>query len=356
MSPNSPGSDADLPAPQPLSQGYWARIVAQMDRLQASIDSLLTVSQANGDQVAILLHTLTDPARAQSVDERLADLIARHEASQQEWESLSRSLDDLAQVVAKLNRAQFKSNTLAEMKDQRVATALDALQGIATHREEAQEARTLQDQERLADLRAEARGELAADLLPVLDGLELALDSGQALLERRRQQEFEAAQRSHASAPTSPSFSRRLAWVLSGRGLPPTHAGPSAPMRPDIVPDEFASALEAWLQGLEMVHRRFLGLLATSDIHPIQAKDQPFDPHEHLAMATETRPGVPDGTVVTVLRKGYRQRGRVLRYAEVVVNRALETQSDANARAQLSDSLTVQVSEGLSEAESSPEE
>jgi molecular chaperone GrpE len=87
-------------------------------------------------------------------------------------------------------------------------------------------------------------------------------------------------------------------------------------------------AFEAWLQGLEMVRTRFLGLLATADIHPVQAEGQPFDPRLHLAMATESRAGVPDGTVVAVLRKGYRQRGRVLRYSEVAVNHAAAAKTD----------------------------
>ena len=81
-----------------------------------------------------------------------------------------------------------------------------------------------------------------------------------------------------------------------------------------------APEVEAWLQGLEMVRTRFLALLATADIYPIEAEGQPFDPRLHLAMATESRADVPDGTVVAVLRKGYRQRDRVLRYAEVAVN------------------------------------
>ena len=60
---------------------------------------------------------------------------------------------------------------------------------------------------------------------------------------------------------------------------------------------------------MELVRTRFLGLLATADIYPIEAEGQPFDPRLHLAMETESRAELPDGTVVDVLRKGYRQRG-----------------------------------------------
>jgi molecular chaperone GrpE (heat shock protein) len=328
MSLNFPSSDADRSAPPPLAQGYWVRLTDQIDRLQASVDDVLAVTQASESQVEALLRHLTDPARSQDLDERLAGLLAGQEAEQEQWQALASSLNDLGQTVVKLNRAQFKSNALAEMKDQQVATALGTLRDVATRREQVQEDRTLHEQERAAALRAEARGEFAADLLPALDGLELALDSGRATLARRRGQEAEAARLAQAQSasaepePARPGFWQRLAWALWGRGLPPGSIAPSAPPPTSPQWDEMTAAVEAWLQGLEMVRTRFLALLATADIYPIQAAGQPFDPRLHLALGTESRRGTPDGTVVAVLRKGYRQRGRVLRYAEVAVNHA----------------------------------
>ena len=88
------------------------------------------------------------------------------------------------------------------------------------------------------------------------------------------------------------------------------------------------AGLEAWLQGLEMVRTRFLALLATADISPIRAEGQRFDPRLHLAMTIESHADARDGAVVAVLRKGYQQRGRVLRYAEVAVNRVAEMAPD----------------------------
>jgi len=184
-------------------------------------------------------------------------------------------------------------------------------------------------------LRVEARGEFAADLLPALDGLEMALLSGRGLLERRRRQEVEAARSAQAQStlPEPPSHARpglwqRLAWALWGRGLPPGSVPPRGPATSPIR-DDVADAVTAWLQGLEFVRTRFLGLLATADIYPIQAEGRPFDPRLHLAMETESRAELPDGAVVNVLRKGYRQRGRVLRYAEVTVNRVAGTEAEA---------------------------
>jgi molecular chaperone GrpE (heat shock protein) len=334
MSLNFPSSDTASLASQPLSQGYWVRLTDQMDRLQASLDDVLAETQASGSQVEALLGHLTDPARSQAFDERLAGLLAGQEMGQEQWQTLSSDLNDLAQTVAKLNRTQFKSNALAEMKDQHVATALGTLQDVAVRREQLQEARTSVEQERMVALRVEARGEFAADLLPALDGLEMALLSGRGLLERRRRQEVEAACSAQTQSaipeppPVRPGLWQRLAWALWGRGLPPGALPPGAPATPPVR-DDVADAVTAWLQGLELVRTRFLGLLATADIYPIQAEGRPFDPRLHLAMETESRAELPDGAVVNVLRKGYRQRGRVLRYAEVTVNRVAGTEAEA---------------------------
>ena len=205
MSPNSPSSDTASLASQPLSQGYWVRLTGQMDRLQASLDEVLATTEAGSSQVEALLRHLTDPDRSQTFDERLAGLLAGQEAGQEQWQALSNGLNDLAQTVAKLSRTQFKSNTLAEMKDQHVATALGVLQDVAVRREQAPEARTRSNRNVWPRSASEARGEFAADLLPALDGLEMALQSGRDLLERRRAQKVEAARNAQTRA-RSPSL------------------------------------------------------------------------------------------------------------------------------------------------------
>lgn len=319
MNPNYPVSDPDSAAAISQAQGYWVRLTGQMERIQAGLDVLQELVEANSHQVEALLRHLTDPDRSRAIEERLAELLAGQEAGQEQWQTLAANLNELAQALAKLNRTQFKSNALAEMKEQQVAAALSTLQDVATRREQAQETRVAHEQERAEALRAEARGEFAADLLPVLDGIEMALESGRTWLAQRRAEMAgrRAQQAGSQTAAALPGFWQRLRWALSGRGLPP---GPvPAPLA--SADEETLAVVESWLQGLDLVRTRFLALLATADIYPIQAEAQPFDPHLHLAMATEARPDLPDGAVVAVLRKGYRQRERVLRYAEVTVNR-----------------------------------
>lgn len=337
MNPSSPNNESEPPALEPMAlppdadepgglsaQGYWVRLTSQMDRLQADMGAVLASVQANASQVEALLRHLTDPARGQALDEQLAGLLAGQEAGQAQWEALAGTLGELSQVVTKLNRTQFKTNALAEMKDQQVAAALGALQDVATRREQAQEARSLHDRQTAAALRAEGRGEFAAELLPALDGLELALESGRALLARRQEAEAGRTAGPQSSLPepvqARPGFGQRLAWVFSGRGPSPGSAAPGTPSSAHPHRDETAAEIQAWLHGLEMVHTRFLAVMAAAGVYAIEAEGRPFDPRLHLAMAIEHRDDAPDGAVVAVLRKGYRQRDRVLRYAEVAVN------------------------------------
>jgi len=300
-------------------QGHLLRLVAQVDRMSDRLDQILEETQDSGAQVAILTRHLTDPAATRPTDERLAELLARLEAHQER-------LAEIVQAVVKLSRTQFKSNTLAEAKDQQVASALTTLQDIATRREQVQEARTLQKQALLKELRAEARGELAADLLPVLDGMEMALESGAALLTKRRTEAAQAAQAARAQPPAPPrpkSWWQKWWWALVGRPSSAPKAPRAAPLEAQSdVADEIPDMLEGWLRGLELVRERFLSLLALEGIQPILAQGQSFDPRLHVAVEAQVRADVQPGVVVTVLRKGYRQRARVLRYAEVVVSRA----------------------------------
>jgi molecular chaperone GrpE len=96
---------------------------------------------------------------------------------------------------------------------------------------------------------------------------------------------------------------------------------PEPPPLPASV-QEVLDATQAWLDGLELVYRRALALLAAEGVQEIRAQGRPFDPHLHVAVETALTDDVPPNTVVDVTRKGYRQHGKVLRYAEVVVSQS----------------------------------
>ena len=337
MNHNFPGSDQETTTPQipeatgdskaaatgaawggtdregllPLShQGYLVRLAARIEQMEVQLERLLAEVASSGSQVASLTRHLTDLDATRAIEERLVELVTRLESSQEQ-------LHELTETVARSGRSQFKANTLAETKEQRIEAVLATLQEIVTRREELREAREIEGQQRLTEVRMEARGELAADLLPVLDGLELALESGYTLAEKRRQQENEAALTSSAAPAPTRGVWQRLRYTLAGR--PP--AAVETPM-PATAVDDMVNALAAWLQGLELVRERFSRLLAAAEIEVIPAaQGQTFDPHQHVAVETELRADMVSNTVIRVLRKGYRQRHRVLRHAEVVVNR-----------------------------------
>ena len=100
--------------------------------------------------------------------------------------------------------------------------------------------------------------------------------------------------------------------------MPPTPAAASA-LQESL--HEARGAIQAWLQGLALVQQRFVALLATEDIQQIDALHRRFDPRLHVAVDTAVRDDVAPNQIVAVARKGYRQRERILRYAEVVVAR-----------------------------------
>jgi molecular chaperone GrpE len=80
-------------------------------------------------------------------------------------------------------------------------------------------------------------------------------------------------------------------------------------------------------QGVELIQRDLLALLESQGVVTHDPTGQPFDPQIHQALAHEAAPGVAEGTVVEVLRKGYFFKDRLLRPALVKVARG-EKQGD----------------------------
>ncbi len=111
------------------------------------------------------------------------------------------------------------------------------------------------------DFYRHATGCLVARLLPVLDGLERALASGSA--------------------------------AAAGEGL---------------------------RDGVALIHRQLLDELRKEGLRPVEALGQPFDPELHEAVATDASCGLPPGTVVEELRRGYLFHDRLLRPALVRVS------------------------------------
>jgi molecular chaperone GrpE len=95
----------------------------------------------------------------------------------------------------------------------------------------------------------------------------------------------------------------------------------------DLIPtlDNLESALkaggdaDALRTGVELTRRELVTLLESHGIVAEDPMGTAFDPEIHQALSQEKVPGVADGTVVEVFRKGYRLKDRLLRPALVKV-------------------------------------
>ncbi len=87
------------------------------------------------------------------------------------------------------------------------------------------------------------------------------------------------------------------------------------------------------LDGVELVHREILGVLAAHGVSEIQAEGQIFDPAVHEAMGQIPNGDVPANSVLQVLQKGYVIHDRMLRPARVIVSREPTAEESAAAGA-----------------------
>jgi molecular chaperone GrpE len=88
--------------------------------------------------------------------------------------------------------------------------------------------------------------------------------------------------------------------------------------------------LENLLQGVELVQKGLLGLMARHGVSEVEALGKIFDPALHEAMAQAPDASVAPNTVLEVLQKGYKLRDRLLRPARVIVARPVDEAGEGN--------------------------
>jgi molecular chaperone GrpE len=71
--------------------------------------------------------------------------------------------------------------------------------------------------------------------------------------------------------------------------------------------------------GMSMVQRQIQDFLRENGVQEVEAVGKPFDPNVHEAMSQEASQQ-PEGTVLRVMRRGYKLKDRLLRAASVVVS------------------------------------
>lgn len=72
-------------------------------------------------------------------------------------------------------------------------------------------------------------------------------------------------------------------------------------------------------EGVRMIKNQLHELIEKYDVEPIDAQDQPFDPHKHEGMMREERDDLNEQRVIEVFKKGYKLHDRILRPASVKV-------------------------------------
>ena len=86
---------------------------------------------------------------------------------------------------------------------------------------------------------------------------------------------------------------------------------------------------QAVIKGVHLIYRQLLGLLDREGVKRIQTAGQPFDPHQHEAVAhVETSDGTAENTVVEEVQVGYTMHGKVLRPAMVKVAKPSAAEQD----------------------------
>ena len=100
-------------------------------------------------------------------------------------------------------------------------------------------------------------------------------------------------------------------------------------MLKDIVPtvDNLALALEKaenkedpFVKGVQLVYDGLVKMLSDHGAAPLDSLGEPLDTNFHEAIATLPSPDVPDGHVMTEVKRGWLLNGKVLRAAQVVVS------------------------------------
>ena len=76
---------------------------------------------------------------------------------------------------------------------------------------------------------------------------------------------------------------------------------------------------ESWANGIELIVRKFQGVLESEGIKRIEAEGAEFDPNFHEAISNEPNDEVESGHVIAVVQNGYMLAERVIRPALVRV-------------------------------------
>jgi molecular chaperone GrpE len=76
---------------------------------------------------------------------------------------------------------------------------------------------------------------------------------------------------------------------------------------------------QPFVQGVRSIYQKFLAVLETYGVRPLESVGMPFDHNFHEAVAVVKQKGSEPGTVIDALRPGYLWNNELLRTAQVRV-------------------------------------
>lgn len=76
-----------------------------------------------------------------------------------------------------------------------------------------------------------------------------------------------------------------------------------------------------FVAGVEMTRKIFIETLGRHGLEPLGKAGEEFDPNFHEAMGMAQDAGLPDNSIAQVMQCGYKLKGRVIRPAKVMVNK-----------------------------------
>lgn len=82
------------------------------------------------------------------------------------------------------------------------------------------------------------------------------------------------------------------------------------------------AACKDFVVGVDMTRKAFLDILSRHGVAEFGVVGEAFNPESHEALGMASQPGLPDDAVAQVVQKGFTLRGRLLRPAKVMVNKA----------------------------------
>lgn len=94
--------------------------------------------------------------------------------------------------------------------------------------------------------------------------------------------------------------------------------------------DSQAQQDDAILEGVRLCHKLFLDVLDKHNVEVVDPEGEPFDPNEHEAMSMVENAEMDPNSVVSVIQKGYKINGRLIRPAMVMVSRAPEVKESGD--------------------------